>query len=177
MKGSRVYANKYDRYLRLPALLELQAPRTSPEDPDVYRSELFFIVVHQAAELIAQQALSDLDAVVDPQTHRTNETSHRRAAALMGLARQLIGVLEHLPREHFMAFRERIGGISACQSRQFARLLKFAGRGGELADLSAELHNWRAAHCELAARMLGDAPGTGGSSGVAYLRARVGTVR
>src|SRR5205807_2718078 len=50
----------YSSYLKVPQLLELQDPQSSPPHHD----ELLFIIVHQTYELWFKELLHDLDAVV-----------------------------------------------------------------------------------------------------------------
>src|SRR5256885_4498291 len=50
----------YSSYLRIPELLELQHPQSSPQHHD----EILFIIVHQTYELWFKELLHDLDAVV-----------------------------------------------------------------------------------------------------------------
>ena len=50
----------YSSYLRLPELLELQCPQSSPEHPD----ELLFIVVHQSSELWFKSLLHEMNTMV-----------------------------------------------------------------------------------------------------------------
>src|ERR1700729_2547680 len=50
----------YSSYLKIPELLELQQPQSSPQHHD----ELLFIIVHQTYELWFKELLHDLDAVV-----------------------------------------------------------------------------------------------------------------
>ena len=50
----------YSSYLKVPELLELQQPQSSPPHHD----ELLFIIVHQTYELWFKELLHDLDAVV-----------------------------------------------------------------------------------------------------------------
>ena len=52
----------YGRYLRVPELLELQAPISQPMAHD----ELLFIVVHQSFELWFKQILHEIDATGVP---------------------------------------------------------------------------------------------------------------
>ena len=49
----------YSSYLKVPELLELQEPQSSPEHHD----ELLFIIVHQTYELWFKELLHDLDAL------------------------------------------------------------------------------------------------------------------
>ncbi len=50
----------YSSYLKVPELLKLQDPQSSPQHHD----ELLFIIVHQTYELWFKELLHDLDAVV-----------------------------------------------------------------------------------------------------------------
>ena len=49
----------YSSYLKVPELLELQHPQSSPPHHD----EMLFIIVHQTYELWFKELLHDLDAV------------------------------------------------------------------------------------------------------------------
>jgi tryptophan 2,3-dioxygenase len=203
----------YATYLRLPELLSLQHPRSgSPEE--IRASENFFIVVHQSAELLAQQVIVDLGAVADasennPYDWVSTESRLSRAIGLLRFLRQHLAVLEHLPREHFHAFREKLGTASGHQSEQFAKIFAMLGRikesyhpspvfaafgkgekagmskpgdgvesgGGvptfileRLAALQQGVNSWRAAHITLVQRMIGNAPGTGGTEGATWLQ-------
>ncbi|MEV5646284.1 tryptophan 2,3-dioxygenase family protein [Streptomyces flaveolus] len=208
----------YAMYLRLPELLSLQHPRSGSQE-EIRASENFFIVVHQSAELLAQQVIVDLRAVVHASEHNpcdwvSAESRLSRAIGLLRFLRQHLTVLDHLPREHFHAFREKLGTASGHQSEQFAKIFAMLGRseeshhptpmfaalgggenagwsmsepgdGGEsgggvptlvmerLAALQEAVNSWRAAHITLVQRMLGDAPGTGGTAGAAWLQSRL----
>lgn len=208
----------YATYLRLPELLSLQHPRSDSRE-EVRASENFFIVVHQSAELLAQQVIDDLGAAVrgseeNPCDWVGVESRLNRAIGLLEFLRQHLTVLEHLPREHFHAFREQLGTASGHQSEQFATIFAMLGRseksrplapifaalgggekpsgpisepgdGGEsgggvptlvmerLAALQQAVNSWRAAHITLVQRMIGDAPGTGGTAGAAWLQSRM----
>ena len=50
----------YGAYLRVPELINLQRPQSSPPHHD----ELLFIIIHQTYELWFKQLLHELDAVV-----------------------------------------------------------------------------------------------------------------
>ena len=72
----------YSSYLKVPELLELQHPQSTPEHHD----ELLFIIVHQTYELWFKELLHDLDAVVRIfmacRTQRSNHTT--RSTRLRG---------------------------------------------------------------------------------------------
>lgn len=179
-------SNAYADYLRLPALLEQQVPRSAVEDAELWSSEHFFIVVHQSSELLLRQALDDLTAVVRPRGGQgpdwaSVEVRIGRAARLMALLRGHLTALWELPREHFHAFRAALGKASGAQSEQFARLLDTVGVGGDsspvaravvraagappqvpvrvreaLQQLGSEVRQWQVEHLELVTWMLGE---------------------
>ncbi|MEV6022094.1 tryptophan 2,3-dioxygenase family protein [Streptomyces sp. NPDC052036] len=189
----------YDSYLQLPTLLSLQSPRADALGVAVHDSELYFITVHQSAEILAQQLLTDLEAVavsaVDGSADwKEINTRLRRAICLVALQRELLRALDHLPKEHFLAFRPLLGTASGAASAQFAALFAMFGTDGhsgrwplaadgdrpapaqieeEIGALREELRMWQLSHVQLVERMIGDAPGTGGSAGARWLLSRV----
>ena len=197
----------YECYLRLPALLDLQHPRTAEDKPAQWADEHFFIAVHQSAEVLAGQALVDLERVRDPARGPSAAPEGcrlayvRRVTAVVELLEQHLAVLEHLSPASFAAFRPLLENASGAQSSQFATLFaridESASRstltpratptsgptpddpgGNEAArawwELRAAVVRWRTRHLLLVERMIGDQPGTGGTSGLAYLRERIG---
>lgn len=196
---------EYGRYLRLDRLLELQQPVTGPEFARRRSSEHFFIVVHQASELLLKQLLADTHAAIEglrsprvdwPRVHEDLE----RADALVATLRDLLRLFDHLPVEEFAAFRPGLGGASAAQSHQFSSFLSLMGIDGRPSPLTAALRSavrregaasdgservvrslgalastveeWQRGHIRVAERFIADAPGTGGTAGVAWLRGR-----
>ena len=108
----------YSSYLHLPELLELQKPRSHPEEHD----ELLFIVIHQTYELWFKLMLHELDA----------EKTHLSAGDLYGaiatfkrcrtLMKTLVGqldILETMTPMSFTSFRDRLDTSSGFQSTQF----------------------------------------------------------
>src|SRR2546430_3085826 len=55
----------YNRYLRVPELIDLQTCLSSPAQHD----ELLFITVHQAYELWFKQILHEIDAAIRSEEH------------------------------------------------------------------------------------------------------------
>lgn len=211
----------YECYLRLPDLLALQRPRTAERQPTQWADEHFFIAVHQSAEVLAGQALVDLEMArqpapdrdpdlgsdpgpdADPGTDRQSRTLAcvRRVTAIVDLLEQHLAVLEHLSPEGFAAFRPLLDNASGAQSSQFATLFAVidetashrpsqrpgtsagtsGAAGGPDGDEAAQawwalrsaVARWRTRHLLLVERMIGDRPGTGGTSGLAYLRSRI----
>ncbi len=119
----------YSSYLKVPELLELQNPQSTPEHHD----ELLFIIVHQTYELWFKELLHDLDAVVaNLQASGTNPASHdevyeaarllRRCTEITRVLVEQFTILETMLPTHFMAFRDKLEPASGFQSEQFREL-------------------------------------------------------
>ncbi|MGZ3097040.1 tryptophan 2,3-dioxygenase family protein [Streptomyces sp. H62] len=193
----------YACYLRLPDLLGLQRPRTPDEQSGQWADEHFFITVHQSAEVLASQALVDLRGVsrqAHSGRQATTATTLRRVTAVMEVLEAHLSLLDHLDPDAFASFRPLLENASGAQSSQFTQLFQQitapdclpahaadsvganavgvseAGHR-EAADalwaLRAAVTRWRTRHLLLVERMIGDRPGTGGTSGLAYLRSRI----
>src|ERR1700723_643907 len=119
----------YSSYLKVPELLQLQHPQSSPQHHD----ELLFIIVHQTYELWFKELLHDLDAVVR-NLRAAGESSQSQdeiyeAARLLrrcteitrGLVEQFT-ILETMLPTHFLAFRGKLEPASGFQSEQFREL-------------------------------------------------------
>jgi tryptophan 2,3-dioxygenase len=108
----------YEDYLRLPALLELQAPKSDPPEHD----ELQFIVVHQTYELWFKLILHELDEVaarIGRDDARGAARLLRRAGEIMRVLVAQIHVLETMLPADFLRFRDRLKPASGFQSAQF----------------------------------------------------------
>ena len=119
----------YGSYLKIPQLLELQEPQSSPEQHD----ELLFIIVHQTYELWFKQLLHELDAVVanlrDAGEHPESRDEVYEAARLLRRCTEITRVLveqftilETMLPTHFLAFRGKLEPASGFQSEQFREL-------------------------------------------------------
>ncbi len=119
----------YSSYLKIPELLELQQPQSSPQHHD----ELLFIVVHQTYELWFKELLHDLDAVVaNLQAVGANPASRdevyeaarllRRCTEITRVLVEQFTILETMLPTHFLAFRGRLEPASGFQSEQFREL-------------------------------------------------------
>ena len=119
----------YSSYLKVPELLELQQPQSSPPHHD----ELLFILVHQTYELWFKELLHDLDAVVAnlqragaaPQTHDEVYEAARLLRRCTEIARVLVEqftILETMLPTHFLAFRGLLEPASGFQSEQFREI-------------------------------------------------------
>ena len=119
----------YSSYLKVPELLQLQHPQSSPQHHD----ELLFIIVHQTYELWFRELLHDLDAVVaNLQGAGTNPNSRdevyeaarllRRCTEITRVLVEQFTILETMLPTHFMAFRGKLEPASGFQSEQFREL-------------------------------------------------------
>jgi aminocarboxymuconate-semialdehyde decarboxylase len=119
----------YSSYLKIPELLKLQIPESSPEHHD----ELLFIVVHQTYELWFKELLHDLDAVVaNLSSAAANPESRdgvyeaarllRRCTEIMRVLVEQFTILETMLPTHFLAFREKLAPASGFQSEQFREI-------------------------------------------------------
>ncbi len=119
----------YSSYLKVPELLELQQPKSSP----VHHDELLFIIVHQTYELWFKELLHDLDAVVAnlrragaaPQSHDEVYEAARLLRRCTEITRVLVEqftILETMLPTHFLAFRGLLEPASGFQSEQFREI-------------------------------------------------------
>jgi aminocarboxymuconate-semialdehyde decarboxylase len=119
----------YSSYLKVPELLALQHPQSTPEHHD----ELLFIVVHQTYELWFKELLHDLDAVVaNLKKAGTNPSSRdevyeaarllRRCTEITRVLVEQFTILETMLPTHFLAFRGKLEPASGFQSEQFREL-------------------------------------------------------
>ena len=119
----------YSSYLKVPELLGLQHPQSSPQHHD----EMLFIIVHQTYELWFKELLHDLDAVVanlrgagtNPQSRDEVYEAARLLRRCTEITRVLVEqftILETMLPTHFMAFRGKLEPASGFQSEQFREL-------------------------------------------------------
>src|SRR3954471_12419158 len=119
----------YSSYLRVPELLELQRPQSSPQHHD----ELLFIIVHQTYELWFKELLHDIDAVVanlrdagkNPESRDEVYGAARLLRRCTEITRVLVEqftILETMLPTHFLAFRGKLEPASGFQSEQFREL-------------------------------------------------------
>lgn len=119
----------YSSYLRVPELLQLQHPQSSPPHHD----EMLFIIVHQTYELWFKELLHDLDAVVrnlqkaaaTPHSHDEVYEAARLLRRCTEITRVLVEqftILETMLPTHFLAFRGKLEPASGFQSEQFREL-------------------------------------------------------
>ena len=114
----------YSSYLSLPALLELQRPRSEPPEHD----EMLFIVIHQVFELWFKLLLHETEKVgrdfAGNDLYAAVATWKRMRTILKTLVGQ-IDILETMTPLSFSSFRDRLDTASGFQSFQF-REVEFA---------------------------------------------------
>jgi aminocarboxymuconate-semialdehyde decarboxylase len=119
----------YSSYLKVPELLGLQQPQSSP----IHHDELLFILVHQTYELWFKELLHDLDAVVAnlqragaaPQSRDEVYEAARLLRRCTEITRVLVEqftILETMLPTHFLAFRGLLEPASGFQSEQFREI-------------------------------------------------------
>ena len=114
----------YPTYLKLPTLLDLQQPQSSPAEHD----EMLFIVIHQTAELWFKNLLHELDAAG---RHLAANDPYgaihgfKRCRTIMKVQVSTLDILETMTPMSFTSFRDRLDTSSGFQSTQF-RELEFA---------------------------------------------------
>ena len=111
----------YNKYLRVPELIDLQTCRSSP----VQHDELLFITVHQAYELWFKQILHEIDAAISlMQEDRAGEATSalRRVVEIEKLLVAQIHILETMSPVRFLGFRDELNPASGFQSMQFREI-------------------------------------------------------
>jgi len=120
----------YNKYLKVPELLELQQKLSDPVSHD----ELLFIIIHQTYELWFKQILHELDATIkwlgESRPFRVNHSLR----AVIGIEKVLvtqIHILESMAQIGFLEFRDKLNPASGFQSMQFRELEFVSGQKDE----------------------------------------------
>jgi tryptophan 2,3-dioxygenase len=111
----------YNKYLRVPELIDLQTCLSSPAHHD----ELLFITVHQAYELWFKQILHEIDAAIAlMKSDRVAEASFalHRVVEIEKLLITQIHLLETMTPISFLGFRDELNPASGFQSMQFREI-------------------------------------------------------
>ena len=171
----------YTTYLNLHALLSAAKPTT--EEP----LELLFITAHQTTELWFKVLIVELQRIIT-----VPDNIHPSYSPVVQLQR-IIKILEHLTTlwailatmqpEEYANFRSNLGSASGMQSIQYKKveelLRKLPSRWMykykyHLLDVENAFKKWQFAHMKTVERIIGsDTKGTGGTTGVKYLKAAV----
>lgn len=118
--------DRYGNYLNVDAILGAQAPLGAAAGKPVH-DEMLFIVFHQIYELWFKQILFELDEVirrgsadtVDERDMQPILTYLGRIVEILKQLERMIDVLETMPPQSFIDFREHLGTASGFQSAQF----------------------------------------------------------
>jgi tryptophan 2,3-dioxygenase len=140
----------YNKYLRVPELIDLQTCLSSP----VQHDELLFITVHQAYELWFKQILHEIDAAIAlMKEDREVEAiqSLRRVVEIEKLLVTQIHILETMSPLRFLGFRDELNPASGFQSMQF-REIEFSS-GLKNQEILREFADDEFARSRLAARI------------------------
>ena len=111
----------YNKYLRVPELIDLQSCLSTPAQHD----ELLFITVHQAYELWFKQILHEIDAAIASmkQDHAGEAAQAlRRIVEIEKLLIAQIHILETMKPVRFLSFRDELNPASGFQSMQFREI-------------------------------------------------------
>src|SRR5215813_12204678 len=140
----------YNKYLRVPELIDLQTCLSSPAQHD----ELLFITVHQAYELWFKQILHEVDAASalmkeDREIEATQAL--RRIVEIEKLLVAQIHILETMTPLRFLGFRDELNPASGFQSMQFREIEFSSGLKDE--RILKEFKGDQFAHERLQARM------------------------
>ena len=111
----------YNKYLRVPELIALQACLSDPAHHD----ELLFITVHQAYELWFKQVLHELDASVAAMNEDRAPVAARALARVVEIEKLLVNqihILETMTPINFLGFRDELNPASGFQSMQFREI-------------------------------------------------------
>lgn len=140
----------YNKYLRVPELIDLQTCLSSPAHHD----ELLFITVHQAYELWFKQILHEIDAaIVFMKNDGLGEaiSALRRVVEIEKLLISQIHILETMTPINFLGFRDELNPASGFQSMQFREIEFSSGLKDEV--ILREFARDEFAHQRLQARM------------------------
>lgn len=118
---------EYERYLRVPELLELQKPPERRTHPD----ELLFQTVHQVEELWMKVIVHDLGEAVlhlDGAVFASAQADIDRASELEHLAERQLRLFETMLPSSYLAIRAGLGQGSGLDSPGFNRINEVAPR-------------------------------------------------
>jgi tryptophan 2,3-dioxygenase len=118
--------DQYGKYLNLAKLLDAQQPLSTAAGKAVH-DEMLFIQFHQIYELWFKQILFELDDIITRFSGKVvDENDMQPILIYLGrvveILKQMIGmidVLETMPPQSFVDFREHLGTASGFQSAQF----------------------------------------------------------
>lgn len=116
----------YGEYLKIDELLELQDPKSEPEEHD----EMLFIVIHQVYELWFKQILHELDRLVAHLNGDALARGGHQLRRVRHIFKTMVGqidILETMTPLEFLSFRRFLDESSGFQSVQFRELETLLG--------------------------------------------------
>jgi tryptophan 2,3-dioxygenase len=162
----------YNDYLDLDNVLNSQKLLTQEH------SELLFIVAHQSSELWFKVLIHELNVPTD--------VNLKRIIKIFNHLNTLWDIIATITPDDYDAFRGSLGSASGKQSSQYIeveRLLKNLPSKccpntslfprEVLLDVENAFKKWQYTHMKTVERIIGNKPGTGGTSGVQYLKLAV----
>jgi tryptophan 2,3-dioxygenase len=111
----------YNKYLRVPELIELQNCLSDPAHHD----ELLFITIHQAYELWFKVILQELDAAIELMKHDRAAAAARALRRVVEIEKLLVNqihIIETMSPINFLQFRDQLNPASGFQSMQFREI-------------------------------------------------------
>ncbi len=113
----------YSEYLKVDELIDLQLPRSEPEEHD----ELLFIVIHQTYELWFKQLRHELAFLMERLDQDDAPRGYHTLKRVLKIFKTLVSqidILETMTPLEFESFRSRLDTASGFQSYQF-RVVEF----------------------------------------------------
>ena len=169
----------YKSYLKLDKILTAQTPLS--EEP----LEMVFIVAHQTSEMWFKVLIQELKGLVDSEKQYYNLDYPRiqlqRITKIFEHLNTLWNIIATMKPEEYENFRGKLGTSSGMQSEQYREieplLSQLPKRWYRLNHLIRDVENafkkWQFSHMKTVERIIGEQKGTGGTSGVQYLKAAV----
>ena len=165
----------YESNLNLDKVLNAQTPKTT--EP----LEMMFIVAHQSSELWFKVLIQELKLLVEiPKwTAKDITVQLQRIVKVFEHLNSLWDIIATMTPEEYECFRDKLGSASGMQSEQYIKvemlLFKLMQRWDfkykhQLSDIETIFKKWQFSHMKTVERIIGHNKGTGGTSGVPYLR-------
>ena len=154
----------YQQYLKLDKLLILQEQLTEES------SEFMFLVAHQSAELWLKVLIDELNK---------DSIQTKRIVKIFEHLNTLWDIIATMSSKQYDGFRETLGTASGQQSKQHIEVKKLLTQlqdkcnEEELYDIENAFKKWQFSHMKTVERIIGNKKGTGGTSGVKYLKRAV----
>tara|TARA_B110000495_G_scaffold203806_1_gene229656 strand:- start:6446 stop:6979 length:534 start_codon:yes stop_codon:yes gene_type:complete len=168
----------YNDYLNLDYILDNQTTLTQKH------SELMFIVAHQSTELWFKVLIHELSVESDISIYGDPvcpDINLKRIVKIFEHLDTLWNIIATMTPDDYDSFRNELGSASGKQSEQYLKveeLLKELPNKGlfpreDLIDVENIFKKWQFNHMKTVERIIGNKRGTGGTTGVYYLKMAV----